>query len=124
MTTRKHKFLFVAFGLACLAAGCLAVPVVLSAAMFNPIAILFVCAAFLLVAGSSLSAYAAFRAPFVWFVWPLLFGGPMFFFGMSAGFSPPDPASLLLWRSLAIAFVLVPGLAAFLGGTRQSGPAN
>ena len=107
----------IVFGLAvaCLVAGFLAISVVLGTAMFQDLPLVLACSAAVLSAGSALCFFAAARTPTVWLLWPILFGGPTFLFGLNAGFSPPDPSGLLLWRGFAFAFLLVPTLVAFWG---------
>ena len=111
-STRQTLEVF-GFATACLLAGWFALVVFLAVAMFQPLALVVIGAAFLLFTGSTLCAFAAVRIPSLWILWPLLFGGPMAWFGMNAGFSPPDPGGLFLWRSVAVAFAVVPALAAF-----------
>src|SRR5689334_3915565 len=107
----------VVFGLTagCLLAGWLAISVVIGTAMFQPLSLVLAYSAVALSAGSALCFFAAARTPALWLLWPILFGGPTLLFGINAGFSPPDPRGLLLWRSIAVVFLLVPTLAAFWG---------
>ena len=107
--------LTLALSVACLLTGFLAASLVLSAYMFLPLLLVLLCAAILLAVGSTLCLLAARRLPFLWILWPFLFGGPMFIFGVGGESSPPDPAGTFLWRSLAAAYLIAPALAAFGG---------
>jgi hypothetical protein len=118
VTTLRHIILAAALSLACFAAGWVAVVLVMGAGWSLPNAIAIGLATVLLVWGSLLCGYAAFRVSAIWFIYPLLFGGPMFLFG-GTEFSPPDPVATLIWRSIGISFVLLPSILSFLVWVRK-----
>jgi hypothetical protein len=87
--------------------------------MFQALPIMLAWTLLILAVGAALCGYVAFRLPLLWLLWPLLFGVDMFVFGMFAGFSPPNPGGVLLWRTLAAAFIVVPAFSSLYGRARK-----
>jgi hypothetical protein len=118
MTSLRHAFIPLGIGVGCFVAGYLALVLIMGTGMFSSTLGFSVVALIVALAGASLCGYVAFRNPRLWILWPLLFGSPIFTFGMLTSFSPPDPRGVLLWRTLAVAFLALPLIAAFYGRTR------
>lgn len=122
MPQYRRVFTAVALAAGCLTAGNFAASLLIGAGMFQSATAFAVWAAFLIAIGACLCGYIAFRRPRLWILWPLLFGAPMFVFGFAAGFDPPDPRGVLLWRALGIAFVAAPMGIAFYGSKKAVKP--
>ena len=87
--------------------------------MYQPFAVVLLCIAVTLIAGLALCTGAAYAFPMLWILWPLLFGGPMAIFGFGSGSAAPSLAGVLVWRILAVTFLLLPVIAAYLGRSRK-----
>jgi hypothetical protein len=88
--------------------------------MFQPLAIVLAWVAVLIALGAALCFVVAFRDPQLWVLYPILFSGPTFIFAILGEASPPDSTGLTWWRGVAVAFALIPAVAAYCGSARNS----
>jgi hypothetical protein len=113
-----------ALGALCLGAGYVGLVLMIGAGMFMSYLGLGAGTLATISAGALICARITRKMPALWLVWSLLFGAPMFTFGMMAGFDPPDPSAELLWRSIAVLFVVVPAIASYYERIKRRGPSS
>lgn len=68
-----------------------------------------------LIAGLAVSGYCANLLPNIWYVWPLLVGGPALLFTLYNWFIIEDTKGFLIWKIISIAFFVIPTIAAYVG---------